>query len=181
MNDGQLDHGMAGALLDDPAWSETVPSDTPDPGPEWPPDVVPVFLWPQETLQLALRDAPGPRLARVVAEAIDLAGNLDPDHDRDRFGDGHGREVAAVASDEGAGSSATPPTPPPNLVRYRRWVLNLGRLAWRTTPHRVELPGTSSVGSVTLVTCPASRIWARTRPTASWPIRDSSCRMWVNR
>ena len=59
-----------------PAW-ET--DEMPDPGPDWPPDVVPVFLWPEEILRQALRDAPGPRLARVVAEAIDLAGNLDPD------------------------------------------------------------------------------------------------------
>lgn len=67
-----------------PAW-DTDASAAPDgppggPPPDWPPDVVPVFLWPEETLRQALRDVPGPRLARVVAEAIDLAGNLDPDH-----------------------------------------------------------------------------------------------------
>ena len=43
------DDSMAGARLDDPAWDdEVLPGDMPDPGPDWPPDVVPVFLWPEE-------------------------------------------------------------------------------------------------------------------------------------
>ena len=93
MREGLSDDGMAGALLDEPAvdhqvWDQgrdtgagSVPDEMPDPGPDWPPEAIPVFLWPEEILRQALRGAPGPRLARVVAEAIDLAGNLDPDHD----------------------------------------------------------------------------------------------------
>ena len=85
----------------------TGPVPEPDSGlgfpPGWPPDAVPVFLWPQETLQQALTGAPGPWLARVVAEAIDLAGHLDPGHlDPGRL-DG-GRDLHADADlDAGAG------------------------------------------------------------------------------
>ncbi|MGI5186815.1 HNH endonuclease [Promicromonospora sp. CA-289599] len=90
MREGLSDDGMAGALLDEPAvdhqaWDQGAdtgvgsgPDEMPDPGPDWPPDTIPVFLWPEEVLRQALRGAPGPRLARVVAEAIDLAGNLGP-------------------------------------------------------------------------------------------------------
>jgi len=50
-----------------------------DAGPDWPPSVVPVVLWPVEILQRALSGAPGARLARVVAEATDRPTELDPD------------------------------------------------------------------------------------------------------
>ncbi|MEU4386383.1 HNH endonuclease [Promicromonospora sp. NPDC023805] len=63
--------------------------------PDWPPEVVPVAFWPEDVLRRALQDAPGARLARVVAEAVDVDGNLeigmpvaaDPDQDS---GDGAG-------------------------------------------------------------------------------------------
>jgi hypothetical protein len=51
-----------------------MPTDWP---PDWPPDALPVVLWPEDLLREALSGAPGVRLARVVAEAIDLDGNLD--------------------------------------------------------------------------------------------------------
>jgi hypothetical protein len=47
--------------------------------PDMPPDGVPVVFWPENVLREALRGAPGPPLARVVAEAIDVDGNLDRD------------------------------------------------------------------------------------------------------
>lgn len=48
-------------------------------GPDWPPSALPVALWPVETLRLALSDAPGAQLARVVSEVMDRATELDPD------------------------------------------------------------------------------------------------------
>ncbi|MFD2795030.1 HNH endonuclease [Promicromonospora vindobonensis] len=94
-SDGGVDGGVAGALLDDGACrtpDDTVPGDLPpdfppdlepgtgpDAGPDWPPSVVPVVLWPVETLQQALTGAPGAQLARVVAEAMDRPTDLDPD------------------------------------------------------------------------------------------------------
>ena len=50
--------------------------------PDWPADAVPVVLWPAPTLRAALAGAPGPALARVVAEStrLDAAADapLDP-------------------------------------------------------------------------------------------------------
>jgi hypothetical protein len=45
--------------------------------PDWPPEVVPVAFWPEDVLRRALQDAPGARLVRVVAEALDVDGNLE--------------------------------------------------------------------------------------------------------
>ncbi|MFD2024954.1 HNH endonuclease signature motif containing protein [Promicromonospora aerolata] len=42
--------------------------------PDWPPDSVPVVLWPEDVLRQALAQVRGVRLARVVAEAVDLGG-----------------------------------------------------------------------------------------------------------
>ncbi|MFC8800503.1 HNH endonuclease [Promicromonospora sp. NPDC057138] len=76
------EHGSDTGVASGPASAPDTAADwLPDVPPDWPPDAVPVFLWPQEILRQALRDVPGPRLARVVAEAIDLAGDLDPDPD----------------------------------------------------------------------------------------------------
>jgi hypothetical protein len=59
-----------------------MPTDMPtdmsgDSAPDWPPEVVPVAFWPEDVLRRALQEAPGARLARVVAEAVDVDGNLD--------------------------------------------------------------------------------------------------------
>src|SRR5687767_12678814 len=55
-----------------------MPSDiSEDFGPDWPPEVVPVAFWPEDVLRRALQEAPGKRLARVVAEAVDVDGNLE--------------------------------------------------------------------------------------------------------
>ncbi|MEU4363172.1 hypothetical protein AB0F40_14705, partial [Promicromonospora sp. NPDC023987] len=43
----------------------------------WPPDGVPVVFWPEDVLREAVRGLPGARLARVVAEAVDVDGDLD--------------------------------------------------------------------------------------------------------
>ncbi|GHH73141.1 HNH endonuclease signature motif containing protein [Promicromonospora soli] len=43
----------------------------PSAGLDWPPDTVPVVLWPVEVLRAALSNAPGAGLARVVAEVTD--------------------------------------------------------------------------------------------------------------
>lgn len=70
--EARWDHVRAGsATLDD----ELSGHDFPD----WPPSVVPVALWPVETLRQALSDAPGVRLARVVTDVMDRATELDPD------------------------------------------------------------------------------------------------------
>ncbi|MDR7385674.1 HNH endonuclease signature motif containing protein [Promicromonospora iranensis] len=85
MHEGPFEDRVSGALLDEgapvntppdmpPDWLPDMPPDMP---PGWPPDAVPVVLWPEDFLRLALSGAPGVRLARVVAEAIDLDGNLD--------------------------------------------------------------------------------------------------------
>ncbi|WP_129785110.1 DUF222 domain-containing protein [Promicromonospora panici] len=121
MSEKLPDDDLAGSLLDDPAvdhqargegpWAGAVsgPDEMPEPGPEWPPDAVPVFLWPEETLRQALTGAPGPWLARVVAEAIDLAGNLAPDHlghpaaPDDLGSDGLGSGVLDGMSDDALG------------------------------------------------------------------------------
>ncbi|MFD2024534.1 HNH endonuclease signature motif containing protein [Promicromonospora aerolata] len=58
-----------GAPLDDGGVGLRPPGEPP--GPEWPPDVVPVVLWPAELLREALSGAPGLQLARVVAEVAD--------------------------------------------------------------------------------------------------------------
>ncbi|MCP2281812.1 hypothetical protein APR04_000707, partial [Promicromonospora umidemergens] len=55
------------------------PDFEPSAGPDWPPSVVPVILWPVEVLQQALTGAPGAQLARIVAEATDRATEMDPD------------------------------------------------------------------------------------------------------
>jgi hypothetical protein len=87
MAEGRHDDGIAGEVLDDPfrddgwqvphgvaanALADAV-------GPDWPPDAVPIALWPVETLRRALTEAPGAQLARVVAETVDRATELDPD------------------------------------------------------------------------------------------------------
>jgi hypothetical protein len=58
-----------GAPVDEADWSPEVPAWL-DSMPDWPPDAVPVALWPVETLRAALRGTPGAELARVVAEAV---------------------------------------------------------------------------------------------------------------
>ncbi|MGI5191300.1 HNH endonuclease signature motif containing protein [Promicromonospora sp. CA-289599] len=45
-----------------PGWLDSMP--------DWPPDTLPVALWPVEALRAALSDMPGAELARVVAEAV---------------------------------------------------------------------------------------------------------------
>jgi hypothetical protein len=67
----------------DEAWyrETTQPQDpdtspVPDPAPVLPPAGVPVMLWPEDVLRHVLQEAPGVRLARVVAEAIDLDNTL---------------------------------------------------------------------------------------------------------
>ncbi|MEU4365210.1 hypothetical protein AB0F40_25110, partial [Promicromonospora sp. NPDC023987] len=87
MREGMHDDGVAGELLDDPfrddGWRsphDVAPDDLADAvGPDWPPDAVPIALWPVETLRRALTEAPGAQLARVVAEATDRATEMDPD------------------------------------------------------------------------------------------------------
>lgn len=71
-----------------------IPPDMPkDFGPDWPPEVVPVAFWPEGVLRRALQQAPGVHLARVVAEAVDVDGNL---------------EIGVpVAADAGAGTGPT--------------------------------------------------------------------------
>jgi hypothetical protein len=78
-----------------PAMSPAIPPGIPeDFGPDWPPEVVPVAFWPEDVLRRALQEAPGVRLARVVAEAVDVDGNL---------------EIGmSVAADLGAGAGTGP-------------------------------------------------------------------------
>jgi hypothetical protein len=45
-----------------PGWLDSMP--------DWPPDTLPVALWPAEAVQAALKDMPGAELARVVAEVV---------------------------------------------------------------------------------------------------------------
>lgn len=108
-----LDDRMAGeypdavAPVEMPRDLQEAPSATPpDPGmvPDWPPEVVPVAFWPEDVLRRALQDAPGARLARVVAEALDVDGNLeigmpvaaDPDSDSDSDSDSRARARVLV-------------------------------------------------------------------------------------
>ncbi|MGW2090733.1 HNH endonuclease [Promicromonospora sukumoe] len=99
MDNGQRDDDMGHALLEG-AWSEgAIPQDPfpddyflglPDPpegAPDWPPDAVPVALWPMEQLQSALTSAYGAGLARVVAEATDPDAELLADLPDDVLGD----------------------------------------------------------------------------------------------
>ncbi|MFD2793025.1 HNH endonuclease [Promicromonospora vindobonensis] len=87
MGEGMYDDGIAGGLLADPLRDDgwqlppgVAPDDLADAvGPDWPPDSVPIALWPVETLRRALTEAPGAQLARVVAETVDRATELDPD------------------------------------------------------------------------------------------------------
>jgi hypothetical protein len=75
-----------GATFDDAWFRDSMRVGQPGPsdaGLDRPPAGVPVALWPEEILREALTDLPGPGLARVVEEAVDLAGNLDLDHGRD--------------------------------------------------------------------------------------------------
>ncbi|GHH66863.1 HNH endonuclease signature motif containing protein [Promicromonospora soli] len=59
----------------------------PSGGPDWPPDVVPVVLWPVDLLRQALSGAPGAQLARVVADAVDVDAGLLADLPDDALGD----------------------------------------------------------------------------------------------
>jgi hypothetical protein len=59
----------------------------PSAGPDWPPDVVPVVLWPVDLLRQALSGAPGAQLARVVADAVDVDAGLLADLPDDALGD----------------------------------------------------------------------------------------------
>ncbi|MCP2285266.1 protein of unknown function (DUF222) [Promicromonospora umidemergens] len=87
MGEGLHDDSVASGLLDYPfrhdGWRsphDVAPDDLADAvGPDWPPDAVPIALWPVETLRRALTEAPGAQLARVVAETVDRATELDPD------------------------------------------------------------------------------------------------------
>ncbi|MFD2795523.1 HNH endonuclease [Promicromonospora vindobonensis] len=54
-------------------------SPVPDPALVLPATGVPVMSWPEDVLRHALHDAPGVRLARVIAEAIDLDNTLHGD------------------------------------------------------------------------------------------------------
>jgi hypothetical protein len=84
MYEGLFDDRMPGEHPDTAPPVE-VPRDMPEvpPGmsedfaPDWPPEVVPVAFWPEDVLRRALQDTPGVRLARVVAEALDVDGNLE--------------------------------------------------------------------------------------------------------
>ncbi len=63
----------------------TVPADG---MPDWPPDVIPVALWPETTLRDALAlGVPGAGLARVVAETTDPDAGLLADLSDDALGD----------------------------------------------------------------------------------------------
>jgi hypothetical protein len=72
------DAGFDDARLQD-AWPEA--------GPGWPPDAVPVALWPEPALRAALSGAPGVGLARVVAEACDPYTGVLGDLSDDALGD----------------------------------------------------------------------------------------------
>ncbi|GAA2224878.1 hypothetical protein GCM10010413_18920 [Promicromonospora sukumoe] len=99
MDDGQHDDDMGHVLLEDTWSEETIPQDPfpddyflgiPDPPegvPDWPPDAVPVALWPLEQLRSALNSAYGAGLARVVAEATDPDAELLADLPDDVLGD----------------------------------------------------------------------------------------------
>jgi hypothetical protein len=79
MYEGPFDAGMPGVIPDAGLPVEMPSEMPPDPGmvPDWPPEVVPVAFWPEDVLRRALQDTPGVRLARVVAEALDVDGNLE--------------------------------------------------------------------------------------------------------
>lgn len=86
-----------------------MPSDVPfvmseDFAPDWPPEVVPVAFWPEDVLRRALQQAPGVRLARVVAEALDVDGNLEVGTPTSTAP--HVREGECADEGEGAGSDA---------------------------------------------------------------------------
>lgn len=79
MYEGLFDERMPGAHADAvPGMPPGMPPDMSEGlAPDWPPEVVPVAFWPEDVLRRALQDAPGARLARVVAEALDVDGNLE--------------------------------------------------------------------------------------------------------
>ena len=56
-------------------------------GPDWPPDTVPVVLWPVALLRQALADAPGAQLAQVVADVVDADTGVLPDLPADALRD----------------------------------------------------------------------------------------------
>jgi hypothetical protein len=150
------------AWLDD-AWfrnamwaEEPDPSGGPDSGPggglDRPPAGVPVVLWPETVLRQALRGAPGAELARVVAEAIDLDGNLvdtlgrgpDDDGGGDRACDG-GPGALGDLSDDALGDLVTA------AGRLQSWTAGMQALvvAERAARETHPLAHNSLVGQVT--------------------------------
>ncbi|MFD2795557.1 hypothetical protein ACFS27_18505 [Promicromonospora vindobonensis] len=109
----------------------------------WPPDSVPVAVWPEDVLQEAVRGVPGARLARVVAEAIDVDGNLD--HNPGEDPGLPGSSVLGELSDDALGDLVTA------CGRLQSWAAGLQAqvVAERATRESHALAHNSLVAQVT--------------------------------
>ncbi|GHH78946.1 hypothetical protein GCM10017772_43630 [Promicromonospora soli] len=155
------DSSYDSAWLDD-AWfrnamwvEEPDPSVGPDSGPgvglDRPPAGVPVVLWPETVLREALRGVPGVGLARVVAEAIDLDGNLDdapgggPDDGGGDCAGDRGSDVLGDLSDDALGDLVVA------AGRLQSWATGMQALvvAERAARETHPLAHNSLVGQVT--------------------------------